>query len=66
MSWNRLQHSKTAKRPQHVRVSLCVAACMDCGRPLQVTHLVDRFGGRCRPCFSVFWSGAQGMAHQFA
>jgi protein-arginine kinase activator protein McsA len=45
------------KRPNHARVSFHVTNCPDCRRKLRSTSLVDRFGGRCRSCFSSFYNG---------
>ena len=65
MSWERMQYVKRARRPQHARVPLCVVGCVDCGRVLPMTHLIERFEGRCRACFDAFWSAAAMMASHY-
>lgn len=62
MSWNRKQYRKVLKPVRHARVNLCVVHCVDCGCQLQATHLVIRFGDRCRACWSAFSAGAAEMA----
>jgi protein-arginine kinase activator protein McsA len=46
------------KRPNHARVSFHITHCPDCRRKLRSARLVDRFGGRCRSCFSSFHHGS--------
>ncbi len=62
MSWNRRQFRKERKQPRHARTSLCVVHCADCGRELRMTHLVIRFGERCRGCWQQFVGGPVEMA----
>jgi ribosomal protein S27E len=65
MAWGRVQYVKRARRPQHARVNFCTVACIDCGHSLCTTHLVGRFGDRCRSCFDTFWSAAATMAGHY-
>jgi len=53
MGYQRQQFRAEPKRVRHARVSFCVAHCIDCQVQLSVTHVIVRFGGRCRRC----WSG---------
>lgn len=62
MSWSRSQYQKKDRRPRHAQVSLCIVHCVECQRPLQATHVVLRFGERCRKCFDAFLDGAREMA----
>jgi len=63
MGWTRQQFKKEVReRPRHARVSLCIVRCVDCQRELHATHLVHRFGERCRPCFDAFQHGPTEMA----
>ncbi|GCE28135.1 hypothetical protein KDA_36190 [Dictyobacter alpinus] len=45
------------KQPKHARVSFHAAQCQDCGRELRITHVIRRFGGRCRACWSTLHFG---------
>lgn len=62
MSWQRSQFKKVRRQSQHARASMCVASCCDCGTQLHVTHVLVRFGNRCRRCWSAFMRGAEDMA----
>ena len=65
MGWNRQHFSVERKQPRHAHVPLGKACCVDCGRELQTTHLVARFGARCRRCFDALWHAAMAqMASQ--
>ncbi len=59
MSWARCQYKKESKPVRHARVSLCMIQCVDCQRELQMTHLVVRFGQRCRSCWQALMDGVE-------
>jgi hypothetical protein len=58
MGWNRKRFQEERKQPRHAHLPLAQAYCADCGRELPVTHVVARFGERCKHCFEAFWQGA--------
>jgi hypothetical protein len=66
MSWKRSHYQRDHKRPRHASVSLCVVHCVDCSAQLRATHLVQRFGNRCRGCFDAYTVGARQMASHYA
>jgi hypothetical protein len=66
MGWKRKSYQRENKRPRHASVSLCVVHCVDCSMQLQATHLVHRFGNRCRGCFENYMAGAVLMASCYA
>jgi recombinational DNA repair protein (RecF pathway) len=66
MSWRRSQYQETHRTVRHFHRSLCIAQCVDCHAQLQVTHVVARFGGRCRRCWDAFRRGAETMASHYA
>jgi RNA polymerase-binding transcription factor DksA len=56
MGWSRQQFTKVERKHlRHAHVALDKAYCVDCGRELQTTHLVARFGERCHRCFHALW-----------
>ena len=65
MGYERQHYTKVRRQPRHASVSLCVVHCVDCRRPLVATHVVKRFGDRCRGCWDAFMVGAVHMASQF-
>lgn len=65
MSYQRQHFVKVRKQPRHASMSLCVVHCIDCRRPLQATHVVHRFGERCRGCFDGYMAGALQMAGHY-
>lgn len=65
MGYQCQQYVKARRQPRHARVSLHVVQCVDCGCQLQATHLVHRFGERCRTCFDGFMAGAVHMASRY-
>jgi ribosomal protein S27E len=66
MGWNRQQFCVERKQPRHAHIPLGKAYCVDCGRELQTTHLVARFGARCRWCFDALWqtTGVQAVGRE--
>jgi hypothetical protein len=66
MGWKRSHYQRDNKRPRHASVVLCVVQCVDCSMQLQATHLVHRFGNRCRGCFDSYMAGAALMASHYA
>ena len=65
MSWRRAQFQETHRTVQHFHRSLCIVQCVDCGTQLHATHLVARFGNRCRSCWGAFMRGAEAMASHY-
>jgi hypothetical protein len=59
VSWSRCQYKKELKPVRHARVPLCMMRCVDCQRELRVTHLVARFGQRCRSCWQALLDGVE-------
>jgi hypothetical protein len=57
MGWNRQQFRVERKQLRHARIPFDKVYCADCGRELAATHLVARFGERCKQCFDAFWQG---------
>jgi len=62
MGWFRSHHHKERKQLRHAQVPLCTVQCIDCFTALPGAYLFQRFGGRCRHCYSVFMAGAFQMA----
>jgi hypothetical protein len=60
VSWARRQYRKEVRPVRHARVALSEAQCVDCGCALHVTHVINRFGLRCRSCWRLFFSAAGG------
>jgi hypothetical protein len=66
MTWRRLQYREIHRPARHVHRSLCIVQCVDCGTQLHATHVVARFGARCRHCWAAFMRGAEAMASHYS
>ncbi|GCE27056.1 hypothetical protein KDA_25400 [Dictyobacter alpinus] len=51
------QDTEYVKRPKHASVSFHVNGCQDCGVHIHSKAVINRYGGRCRRCWSSLHVG---------